>query len=446
MFQFLLAILFSLSWKITTSALPAEDYLHCLSLRFENSSSIVYTQHNSSYYSVLKSSAQNFRFTTPSTPTPLAIITPLHASHIQAAVYCCRKLGLQVRTRSGGHDYEGLSYMTAYKVPFVVIDLMNLRSVHVNVDEATAWVESGATIGELYYEIFQKSRTLAFPAGIGYTVGLGGHLSGGGYGSLHRTYGLAADNVLDARLIDVKGRVLDRKSMGEDLFWAIRGGGGGSFGIVLAWKLKLVPVPANVTACRVTKTLEQNATKLVHRWQYIAHKLPVDMHTGITISRANSGEYEKMTLRATFSFVFLGSIDELLPLMEDKFPELGLGNGDCFEMTWAESNLYLVRLPIGVPLETLLNRSSETVLSKLFFKAKSDFVKQPIPATVLKGLWAKFYEEEAKTAIITFVAYGGKMDEISETETPFPHRAGNLYGIMYLPGIFVTQDWCGELE
>ncbi|KAL4385230.1 hypothetical protein GQ457_15G002050 [Hibiscus cannabinus] len=221
MLQFLLVFLFSLSWKITTSALPVEEFLHCLSLRLGNSASVanlVYTQHNSSYSSVLKSSAQNFRFTTPSTPKPLAVLTPLHASHIQATVYCCRKLGLQVRTRSGGHDYEGLSYRTAYKVPFVVIDLVNLRSVQVNVEKATAWVESGATIGELYYEILQKSRTLTFPAGIGHTVGLGGHLSGGGYGSLHRKYGLAADNVIDARLINVQGRILDRKSMGEDLF------------------------------------------------------------------------------------------------------------------------------------------------------------------------------------------------------------------------------------
>ncbi|KAK9021847.1 hypothetical protein V6N11_011813 [Hibiscus sabdariffa] len=188
--------------------------------------------------------------------------------------------------------------------------------------------------------------------------------------------------------------------MGEDLFWAIRGGGGGSFGIVLAWKLKLVPVPANVTACRVTRTLEQNATKLVHRWQYITHKLPRDIHTSIAISRVNSSE----DVRAAFGSVFLGSIDELLPVMEEKFPQLGLVKEDCFEMSWAETNLYIERFPVGVPLETLLDRR----------------------------LWGKFHEQEAKSAVMEFVAYGGKMDKIPETETPFPHGAGNLYGIMYL--------------
>ncbi|MBA0881244.1 hypothetical protein Goshw_005123, partial [Gossypium schwendimanii] len=438
MFPFLFVVLLSLSWRINASALPVQEFLHCLSLRSQNSSiaKLVYTQNNSSYSSVLKSAAQNFRFTTPSTPTPLAIVTPLHAFHIQAAVYCCRKHGLQVRTRSGGHDFEGLSYTSAYEVPFVVIDLVNLRSVRVNVEKATAWVESGVTVDELYDEIARKSKTLAFPAGICPTLGVGGHLSGGGYGLLFRKYGLGADNVIDARLIDVKGRILDKKSMEEDLFWAIRGGGGGTFGIVLAWKLKLVAVPANVTVFTVRKTLEQNATKLVHRWQSIAHKFPKEMYPSIAIARVNSNEdEEKMTIQASFTSMFLGSIEELIPLMEEKFPELGLVKEDCLEMSWAESNLYTSLYILRSPSETLLNRNQKSSISKTFFKAKSDFVKQPIPEPAFEGLWSKFYEDEAKSASMLFVGFGGKMDEILETEYPYPHRAGNLYTILY------TVDW-----
>ena len=55
-----------------------------------------------------------------------------------------------------------------------------------------------------------------------------------------RKYGLSVDNVIDAQMVDVQGRLLDRKSMGEDLFWAITGGGEASFGVVLAYKIKLV--------------------------------------------------------------------------------------------------------------------------------------------------------------------------------------------------------------
>lgn len=103
--------------------------------------------------------------------------------------------------------------------------------IDVDIQVETATVQVGATIGELYYRIWEKSQVHAFPAGVCPTVGVGGHISGGGYGVLLWKYGLTVDNV-----VDVEGRVLDRKSMGEDLFWAIRGGRGASFGVILSYK------------------------------------------------------------------------------------------------------------------------------------------------------------------------------------------------------------------
>ncbi|KAJ0016770.1 hypothetical protein Pint_11305 [Pistacia integerrima] len=303
-----------------------------------------------------------------------------------------------------------------------------MRSIEVNIEEETAWIQSGATLGELYYAIAKKSLVHGFPAGLCPTVGIGGHLSGGGFGTLVRKYGLAADNILDAYLVDVNGRVVDRKAMGEELFWAIRGGGGGNFGVVLSWKIKLVRVPENVTVFTVPRTVEQGASELVLRWQYIASELHEDLFIRIIIlgvGEKSSGG--KRIDQASFNSLFLGEIDRLIPLMNRSFPELGLKAEDCTEMSWVESTIYFAGFPKGSPLEVLLDK---TQLYKSNFKAKSDFVTKPIPKNAIEGIWKMFQEEEV--AIMIMDPFGGKMNEISESEAPFPHRKGNLYNIQYM--------------
>ena len=164
-YLFVFALLFS--FLLVTSAHTHEDFLQCLTLHSEKDkpiSNIIYTPSNSSYSSALNSYVRNTRFSTPSTPKPRVIVTPLGLSQIQETLYCAQKHRIQVRVRSGGHDYEGLSY--ASPVPFVILDLINFRNISVDVKNGFAWVQSGATLGELYYWIANKSRTLGFPTGV----------------------------------------------------------------------------------------------------------------------------------------------------------------------------------------------------------------------------------------------------------------------------------------
>uniref|UniRef100_A0A2N9FW49 FAD-binding PCMH-type domain-containing protein n=1 Tax=Fagus sylvatica TaxID=28930 RepID=A0A2N9FW49_FAGSY len=324
-------------------------------------------------------------------------IDTCYDSHVQATILCSKQHGLQVRIRSGGHDFEGLSYTAG--LPFVLLDLQFLRSINVDAEDDTAWVEVGATIGEIYYRIAEKSQVLGFPAGLCPLVGVGGHLSDGGFGTMLRKYGLAADNIIDARIVDVNGRIMDRELMGEDLFWAIRGGGAASFGVVISWKTKLVYVPQTVTVFTIVRILDQNATKLVHKWQHTGHKLDENLFIQLVIKATSTsdGSVGNNMLQVSFESLFLGKTDELLKIMEDSFPELALRD--------------------------------RTPQEKISFKGSSDYVKQPLPEAIWEELWELCLEEENSLLILD--PYGGRMNEISESEIPFPHRKGNLYNIQY---------------
>ena len=161
-FTFTTAIALLFSFEPPSLHTP-ENFVQCLYNYphiTDSISNVVFTQTNSSYSSVLDAPIQNYRFFNLSRK-PQVIVTPLDVSHIQATIICSQRHGLQIRTRSGGHDYEGLSYVA--EVPFVVLDLINLRQIKVDVENRTAWVQAGATLGELYYTISQKSKTLGFP-------------------------------------------------------------------------------------------------------------------------------------------------------------------------------------------------------------------------------------------------------------------------------------------
>ncbi|KAK9074863.1 hypothetical protein SSX86_003182 [Deinandra increscens subsp. villosa] len=398
-----------------------DTFLECMSNRnsSDHVSSVIYNPNNSSYISTLQAYIRNKRFNTSSTPKPVIIVTPLHETHVQSTIVCSKNMGMNLRIRSGGHDFEGLSYVS--NVTFVLLDMSNLRSISVDIEEETATVQVGATIGELYYNIWKKSKVHAFPAGVCPTVGVGGHISGGGYGVLMRKYGLTVDNIIDATIVDVNGSVFNRTLMGEDLFWAIRGGGGASFGVVLSFKLQLVRVPENVTVFRVSKTLEENATDIVNRWQYVADKIDKDLFVRLNLKPDNT----KNTIHASFTAFFLGNPERLVSVMTTGFPELGIQKNDCKSMSWIESELFWSS-NVKNPVEILLERSR---FSAKFAKRKSDYLQTPIPRDGIESLWRKMLELRVVELVLN--PYGGRMSEIGDHETPFPHRAGNIFKIEY---------------
>ncbi|XP_023762769.2 berberine bridge enzyme-like 21 [Lactuca sativa] len=390
-------------------------------------SSVVYSSaaNSSAYTKVLTEHIKNFRYNTTSTPKPAIIITPKKENHVQAAVICAKKLNIQIRIRSGGHDYEGVSYTSSEKTQFMVIDMLNLRAIDINVGTETAVVQAGAHLGELYYRIWEKSKVHGFPAGACPTLGIGGHISGAGYGTMIRKYGLTVDHVIDAKIVDVKGRVLDRKAMGEDLFWAIRGGGGSSFGVVLSFTVKLVPVPKVTTVFKVTKKVEEKAVDIVFKWQSVMSTIDKDLFIRVLLQPTT--EKNKKTAQATFMALFLGDSTRLMGLMSKSFPELGLKKEDCFEVSWIQSTLFWSNFDYNkTKLDILIDRHTDVVK---FLKRKSDYVQTAIPTQALTSIFNKL-GELGKIGMV-FNPYGGRMNDIPADATPFPHRAGNLFKVQY---------------
>ncbi|CAA0825392.1 FAD-binding Berberine family protein [Striga hermonthica] len=236
-----------------------------------------------------------------------------------------------------------------------------------------------------------------------------------------RLYGLGATNVLDVRMVDSSGKILDKDSMGPDVFWAVRGGGG-SFGVVLAWKLRLVPVPENVTVFTVTKTMENKGIDLLHTWQTAAPAADPRLFVRVVMS------VQKGTVLNSYNAMFLGDKESLECLTRKSFPGLKLRLRDCKEMSWIEAVVYIAGFPPGTEPDVLM-KGKPTFLS--YFKAKSDFVNQPITKDGLAGLRDVLVKAHPGGETVIFTPLGGKVANLSEDELPFSHGKNN-YLVQYV--------------
>ncbi len=173
---------------------------------------------------------------------PAVIVQCTGTADVMQAVNFARDHGLVLAVRGGGHNIAG----SAICNDGLVIDLSQLRSVHIDSRERVAWVSPGATLGDFDHEA--QALGLATPLGINSTTGVAGLTLGGGFGWLTRQYGMTVDNLLGCEVVTADGqrRWADTKEEPE-LFWALRGGGG-NFGVVTLFQFRLHPVGPLVTA------------------------------------------------------------------------------------------------------------------------------------------------------------------------------------------------------
>src|SRR5260370_23112359 len=167
---------------------------------------------------------------------PALVVRCLGTADVVNAVKLARDENLLVAVGSGGHNIAGNAVCDSG----LLIDLSLMKSVRVDPGSRTARVEPGATLADFDKEA--QAFGLATPLGINSTTGIAGLTLGGGFGWTTRKFGLTIDNLISADVGAADGKVVRASEKeNQDLFWALRGGGG-NFGVVTSFEVNLHPL------------------------------------------------------------------------------------------------------------------------------------------------------------------------------------------------------------
>ncbi|HSK55948.1 MAG TPA: FAD-binding protein [Jiangellales bacterium] len=198
---------------------------------------------------------------------------------VVAAVRFGRDRDLPITVRGGGHGVAGAAVCD----DGLVVDLGGLKRVVVDPASSTATVQAGVLWGEL--DAATQAFGLATTGGIVSHTGVSGLTLGGGLGWLGRRHGLTVDNLLAADVVTVDGsRVTANERDQPELFWGLRGGGGG-LGMVTSFTFRLHPVPARVLAGHVLWSLD-DAPRVLRAYREFTLTAPPEVATIVTMRRA----------------------------------------------------------------------------------------------------------------------------------------------------------------
>jgi FAD/FMN-containing dehydrogenase len=325
------------------------------------------------------------------------------AKAVATMVDWARSNGLPFALRSGGHSYEGFSQSAN-----IVIDTRLMNAISFDAAAKTMTVGAGATLRPIYEKI--GAVGFGFPGGSCPSVGIAGHAMGGGYGLIARTYGLACDNLEWVELVNAQGSIIEADAnRSPDLFWACRGGGGGSFGAVTRFRFRIHKI-ARVLTLGVTWDLPlDRAVKLMSAWQVWAPRAPNSMTVFLRISGLTGS---RIRLHAA-----------------------GQSVGSEAELRSELRHLFDVEGPVAPP--RIRSRSFLQAATDFFggadlpySKAKSDYVTTPLSDEGISTLLHELQRASTVTAICD--SYGGAIVGVPDDATAFAHRTGTLFCIQYV--------------
>ncbi|KAI9150364.1 VAO-type flavoprotein oxidase [Paramyrothecium foliicola] len=185
---------------------------------------------------------------------PALVVNATTAEHVKAAVDFARKHNIRLVVKNTGHDFAGrsvapnaLSIWTHHMTSRSFDDKeFKPRGCKKSIKGATITIGPGNQLFPLYEYTNQFNHTLV--AGNGKTVGAGGYYTGGGHSVLSGKYGLGVDQILEMELVTPKGKIIKlNECQNEDLFFALRGAGGSTYGVVTSFTMKVYPTPKMAT-------------------------------------------------------------------------------------------------------------------------------------------------------------------------------------------------------
>jgi FAD binding domain/Berberine and berberine like len=317
-----------------------------------------------------------------------------------------RSNNLPFAIRCGGHSYEGFSQSED-----IVIDLRGLQTISVDTGTGLVTVGAGVSLYNVYQEL--ANHGYAFPAGSCPTVGVAGHVTGGGYGLLARSHGLTCDNLEQVTMINCEGNVLQTTANSDpDLFWACRGGGGGSFGVATQFVLRIFPL-TNVLVFGISWKLHQSqAAGIFNAWQTWAPNAPNSI---TSIMKVGPGANGLISMRCIGQSI--GSHAEL--------------SNELSDLASLESPSSSLKIHTLSFLDGVKHFAGPLNYESVYMKAKSDYVFSPLAPSAIQAMLNAVAAVPVGGIAVLCDAYGGEIAQVAAADTAFPRRSGTQYCIQY---------------
>jgi hypothetical protein len=348
---------------------------------------------------------------------PHAVVFCETLADVERTVHWAGRHKIRIVPRSGGHSYGGYSVSQG-----AVVDVSRLNRITLGAQSRAA-VGAGARLIDVYDALWQHGLTV--PAGTCPTVGIAGLTLGGGIGFAARRFGLTCDNLVEAAVVTAAGRALVCNAHQDaDLYWALRGGGGGNFGIVTRLVLHTHPVSQVATY-----TLEwpwSDARRVVQAWQTFAPHAPDGFFSVCNLNCAGGG-----SPRITSAGQFFGTPQQLKTLIN---PLASTGSPTRVAVN-SHTYMEAVRIWAGcsgtvaqchLPPQGTLGRST--------FKGRSDYANKPLSAygidTLVRGIESRAAGGSG-SGIVLLDSSGGAINRVPKGATAFVHRDA-LFSLQYL--------------